>query len=148
MGEEEACEECIVDTSKLLAAKKGKPLVGKPKNSVLVFITFGTYGHADDLFSAVHVANGVLAKEANSTIILLDDGVYCAVNGHDPTAIGLPPVTKLLSDFIELGGRLLAVNDSLEKRGISKEDLIEGVEIIENSQIVDEIKKHDVTVTF
>jgi len=144
---DEQCDDCVVDVAKLKERRQQQA----PKEngwSVLILLTRGTYGHWDDAFSAIQVGNAVLAVEEGATMLLLDDGVYFAVRDQDPSGIGITSNTSFIQDFIDLGGRMLALNTSLEKRGLAKEDLMEGVEVITPTQMAKEIAQRHVSVTF
>ncbi|MFQ6137027.1 MAG: DsrH/TusB family sulfur metabolism protein [Candidatus Hydrothermarchaeales archaeon] len=143
---EECGDECIIDTQKLLEKKSTG--VGEEGTGILIFLTQGTYGLFDDSFNAIQVGNAVLATEENATILLMDEGVYFGVKNQDPSGIELPNNTNYIEDFLELGGRILALRPSLDRRGLIKDDLIGGVEVIDNSQVVNEIEKHKASLTF
>lgn len=144
-GEEDVC---FIDTEALKKEKTPSEREEKDENSLLIFITLGGYGHIDDVFGAFSVGNAALAKQQNSTLILLDDGVFCAVKGQNPQDIGFPNNTEMINDFLELGGRIFVLKSSLEKRGIESEKLIEGIKILESSEVVQEIERHKVSLTF
>ncbi|MBI4317504.1 MAG: DsrE family protein [Chloroflexi bacterium] len=144
---DEPCDDCVVDVAKLKERRQQQA----PKEnawSALILLTRGTYGHWDDAFSAIQVGNAVLAVEEGATMLLLDDGVYFAVRGQDPSDIGITSNTSFIQDFIDLGGRLLALNTSMEKRGLTKQDLMEGVEVVTPTQMAREVALHHVSVTF
>lgn len=144
---DEACDECVVDVAKLKAQRQEQ---GPRENgwSALILLTRGTYGHWDDAFSAIQVGNAVLAVEEAATMLLLDDGVYFAVRDQDPSGIGITNNSSFIEDFLDLGGRLLALEPSLEKRGLSQQDLMPGVEVITPARMAREIAQHQVSVTF
>jgi sulfur relay (sulfurtransferase) DsrF/TusC family protein len=145
--EDESCgDECVIDLSKL----KGRPRAEGDGNgkATLIIVTRGTYGHHDDSFSALQVGNAVLAVEEPATLLLLDDGVYLAVKGQDPSSLGLPNNIRYVEDFLDLGGRIIALESSLKRRGLEREDLVEGVEIIAQPQMAREVARHRVSVTF
>jgi len=144
---DEQCDECVVDVAKLKERLQQQP----PREngwSSLILLTRGTYGHWDDAFSAIQVGNAVLAVEEAATILLLDDGAYLAVRDQDPSGIGILNNTSFIEDFLELGGRMLALDISLRKRGLAKEDLMAGVEVITPARMAQEIARHSVSVTF
>ena len=147
MAEPEECgDECLIDTKKLLE-KKSETRV-ETGSDILIFLTQGTYGLFDDSFNAIQVGNAVLATEHNATIVLLDEGVYFGIKNQDPTEIELPNNTNYIDDFLELGGRILALKNSLKKRGLQDDDLIDGIKTIENAQLVQEIENHKASLTF
>ena len=115
--------------------------------SLLIYVTHGTYGRDDDGFGALMAANSALAKGIDTTIVLMDDGVAMAKSGQDTSRIGLPNNLDDLQDFLELDGRLIAVKECLEERGISLDELVENVEIIEFRDIGQIIEDHNVSIT-
>lgn len=143
----ESCEDqCVIDLSKLKERARDK--VTDEERATLILLTRGTYGHHDDGFSAIQVGNAVLAEEEKATLLLLDDGVYFASRRQNPSPLGLPNNLRYIEDFLELGGRILVLKDSLKKRGLSQKDLAEGVDLITYAQMIKEIESHNVSVTF
>jgi sulfur relay protein TusB/DsrH len=143
---EDCGDTCVIDTKKLLE-NRGASIAGTGSD-LLIFLTEGTYGLFDGPFNAIQIGNAVLAMEKNATIILLDEGVYFGVKNQDPSEIELPNNTNYIQDFLELEGRILALETSLKKRGLLIDDLIEGITLIDYSQLVQEIEKHKVSLTF
>jgi sulfur relay (sulfurtransferase) DsrF/TusC family protein len=123
-------------------------LANDKRNSVLIFLTQGTYGHNDDAIGAILVANGLRGVKHETTLLLLDDGVYFVVKNQDPSHIELANNLNDINDFLELGGRIVALESSLKKRNLSHNELIDGVEVIQTSQVISEIDKHDISMTF
>ncbi|MFQ6050970.1 MAG: DsrH/TusB family sulfur metabolism protein [Candidatus Hydrothermarchaeota archaeon] len=144
--EEEYCDECEPDLSTIDLDKIAPPTRDVP--SLLILITHGTYGYIDDVLGSIYVGNAAIAKQQKATIILMGDGVYCAVKHQNPEDIHLPNNLEIISDFLELQGTLYALKSSLEKRGLSIEDLIDGVKLIENRELVKEIENHNLILTF
>jgi sulfur relay (sulfurtransferase) DsrF/TusC family protein len=143
---EDCGDTCVIDTKKLLE-NRGTVIAGTGSD-LLIFLTEGTYGLFDGPFNAIQIGNAVLATEKNATIVLLDEGVYFGVKNQDPSEIELPNNTNYIQDFLELGGLILALETSLKKRGLLIDDLIEGITLIDHSQLVQEIEKHKVSLTF
>jgi sulfur relay (sulfurtransferase) DsrF/TusC family protein len=141
---------CYIDTEALKKemAEKGAGGQAGDKDSVLFMITRGTYGRFDDVYGAILVANATLAKQQGATMVLVNDGIYLAIKDQEPSRIALASNLPEISDFHELGGRLLAHRESLEKRGVDPADFIDGVEVIEDEAIVLEIERHSVSLTF
>jgi sulfur relay (sulfurtransferase) DsrF/TusC family protein len=141
---------CYIDTEALKKemAEKGAGGQDPNKRSVLFMMTRGTYGRFDDVYGAILVANATLAKQQGATMILINDGIYLAIKDQEPSRIALASNLPEISDFLELGGRLLAHRDSVERRGVEPADFIEGVDIIEDERIVLEIERHSVSLTF
>ncbi|MBC7110109.1 MAG: DsrE family protein [Archaeoglobi archaeon] len=117
----------------------------KMNNSILLCLTVGPYGH-EDAFAAIALGNAILARDMDISIVLRDDGVYVAHKNQDPSKIGVPNNLDILRDFIELGGKVYVSEGDMRERGLSEEDLIEGVEVI--SSYLELIESHDVILTF
>jgi sulfur relay (sulfurtransferase) DsrF/TusC family protein len=143
---EECGDQCVIDTKKLLEQKSAATTI--TGSDLLIFLTQGTYGLSDDSFNAIQVGTAVLASEKNATMVLLDEGVYFGVKNQDPSEIELLNNTNYIKDFLELGGRILALEPSLKKRGLLDEDIIEGIQSIDHPQLVQEIEKHKASLTF
>ena len=78
------------------------------------------------------LANAALAMDIQATIVLQGDGVTLARKGFAdtmPPGGGFPPMKKLLTDFIELGGRIWVCGPCIKTRDIAESDLIEGADI-------------------
>lgn len=72
------------------------------------------------------------AMDVHATIALQGNGVYLALKGYVDTMLpggGFPPLKKLITDFLELGGELKICMPCIKERNIAESDLIEGAEI-------------------
>jgi sulfur relay (sulfurtransferase) DsrF/TusC family protein len=117
-------------------------------HSILIYCTHGTYGRDDDTYGALLQANHTIARGMDVTLVLVEDGVLVSKKGQNPSKIGLPNNLNELTDLIELGGKLLVVNESLEQRGIRKEEIIDEAEIISFRDVVPLVENHDLSLTF
>ena len=76
------------------------------------------------------MGNAALAMDMEAVICLQGNGVYLAQKGYAEKMTkpgGFPPMTKLLSDFLELGGRLLVCVPCIKERNIDEAtDLVDG----------------------
>ncbi|GAB6905605.1 DsrE family protein [Desulfosarcina cetonica] len=84
------------------------------------------------------LANGALAMDVKATIILQANAVVFAKKGFAetvPASGGFPPMQKLLSDFIELGGTIQVCGPCIKERGITPEDLIDGAAVTAAGQV-------------
>jgi len=74
-------------------------------------------------------------------LVYLDDGVF--------NLTGVPGyIGGLLERFIEEGGVVNVPREHLEARGLSGDDCVEGVEVVDGSDIPDFIQDADATATF
>ena len=84
------------------------------------------------------LANGALAMDIKATVILQANAVVFAKKGFAetvPASGGFPPMQKLLSDFIELGGTIQVCGPCIKDRGIAPEDLIDGATVTAAGQV-------------
>jgi uncharacterized protein involved in oxidation of intracellular sulfur len=76
------------------------------------------------------MANAALAMDVKAMVILQGEGVYLAKKGYAENMVrpgGFPPITKLMTDFLELGGDLRVCGPCIKERNIDEsKDLIEG----------------------
>lgn len=81
-----------------------------------------------------------LASDMQATIVLQMSGVWLARRGfakivHENP---FPPITELMEQFMESGGRLLVCQPCLRKRQIEPSELIEGATIVNAPAIIKE----------
>jgi uncharacterized protein involved in oxidation of intracellular sulfur len=78
------------------------------------------------------MANAALAMDIEATVCLQGNGVYLAQKGYTDTMVppgGFPPLSKLVGEFIALGGKLLVCVPCIKHRNIDEgRDLIEGAQ--------------------
>ena len=78
------------------------------------------------------LANAALAMDIDATVCLQGNGVYLARKGYTDTMLppgGFPPLSRLVREFLELGGHLLVCVPCIKERNID-----EGLDLIEGSQ--------------
>jgi uncharacterized protein involved in oxidation of intracellular sulfur len=64
-------------------------------------------------------------------------------------APGFPPLPDLIDSFLEAGGKLQVCSNSVEFRGITKEDLRDPrIDIAGAATMIDDALNHDATMTF
>jgi len=58
-------------------------------------------------------------------LLLIDDGVFIAVEGHQPDLIMRSPIDMLVQMILMISetAKVLVVQESLQERGLSEEDL-------------------------
>jgi len=83
------------------------------------------------------MSNGGLETQ----LLYINDGVF--------NLLGVPGyIGGLLERFIEEGGSVHALRESLDERGLSDADLVSGVNIVERDDVPDIIQDSDATATF
>ena len=77
------------------------------------------------------MANAALAMDIKATVVLQGHGVYLAQKGYADNVLpggGFPPIKKLVTEFLELGGQLRVCIPCIKERNIPESDLIQGSE--------------------
>jgi uncharacterized protein involved in oxidation of intracellular sulfur len=78
------------------------------------------------------MASAALAMDIGATVCLQGNAVYLAQKGYAEKMLppgGFPPLKKLISEFIELGGKLLVCVPCIKERHIDETtDLIAGAQ--------------------
>jgi len=117
-------------------------------NSLMIYCTHGTYGRDDDSYGALLAANIALAKGLKTTLVLLDDGVFLVKKEQNPDKIGLPNNLNEIQDFIDLGGTIIAIKDSIIERGVLPEELVDEVLIISFDDLIKYLDENSLFLTF
>jgi predicted peroxiredoxin len=97
------------------------------------------------------LANAALAMDIQATIVLQGDGVNLAQKGFAdtmPQGGGFPPMKKLLTDFMEQGGRMWVCGPCIQTRNIAASDLIEGAHITAAGALNQEAIESDAVFVF
>jgi uncharacterized protein involved in oxidation of intracellular sulfur len=77
------------------------------------------------------LGNAALAMDVQATVCLQGNAVHLAQKGYADHMLpggGFPPLKKLMSDFVQLGGKIWVCVPCIKERNIEVEDLIEGAE--------------------
>lgn len=98
--------------------------------TVVLAFHSGTYGRTDDVCGGLILANSLLTRGLEVTILLRGEGVYIGVKDQDANAIGYESHQTHLEDAVEMGARVVALRGSLEERGLSEKDLGDYVEVV------------------
>ena len=78
---------------------------------------------------------GIGVFEMDISVLFVDDGVYALVKGQDPTALDMKPIGDGFPMLADFGVTKFYVHDgSLAERGLSREDLVMDVEIVDNER--------------
>jgi uncharacterized protein involved in oxidation of intracellular sulfur len=88
------------------------------------------------------MAVAAMASDVEAVIGLQASGVELAVKGASDkvNAEGFPPLTKLMADFAELGGKLLLCGPCIKSRQIeASTQLVENAEVVAAARFVAEI---------
>ncbi|NLI82945.1 MAG: multidrug transporter [Deltaproteobacteria bacterium] len=104
---------------------------------ILYITTVGAENPEKAAFPFV-LANAALAMDVEATIVMQARAVELAKKGFVdamPAAGGLPPMKKLLGDFLELGGKILVCGPCIKEYGVAESELVAGAEVTAAAQI-------------
>jgi uncharacterized protein involved in oxidation of intracellular sulfur len=108
---------------------------------LVIMVTHGP-GHPEHVSIPFVMAVAALASDVDVVIGLQADGVEVAVKGASDTvaAEGFPTLTKLMSDYAELGGKLLLCGPCVKSRQIDvATQLVENAEVVAAARFIAEI---------
>ena len=105
---------------------------------VIIEISHPPFGH-ENTFAGLYVASASLSKGYEVIVILRGDGVYAARKGQikPQEMINLPSTESQVEDILELDGKVIVDSAALEERGISVDELIENIEVMDTIAIHD-----------
>lgn len=110
-----------------------------------VIITTAPYGQ-ERAYSALRFALTSLLEGIDVNIFLIEDGVYLAKRYQNPSEV--PNYMEYLKNCIESGAVVKACGPCCRARGLSEEDLIDGVILGTMHDLVDFVKESDKVITF
>ncbi|MBE9507345.1 MAG: sulfurtransferase complex subunit TusC [Chloroflexi bacterium] len=102
-------------------------------NTVTVLMRKAPYGsvYAAEGFRSIM---GIGVFEMDVSVLFVDDGVYALVKGQNPAGLDMKPLGDgfpMLSDFDV--NRFYVHDQSLSERGLTPDDLVMDVEIVDNA---------------
>ncbi|ABO35663.1 DsrE family protein [Methanococcus maripaludis C5] len=110
-----------------------------------VIIGDAPYGK-ERAYSALRFALTALLEGIDVNIFLLEDGVYVGKRNQAPA--GVPDYSELLENSIEAGAVVKACGPCCKARGISEEELLEGITPATMHDLIAFVKEADKTVNF
>lgn len=99
---------------------------------LVIDISHAPFGR-ENAYSGLFAAMGWVSVGNEVLVVLRGDGVHVARKGQVDSLneIGLPPTEKQVMDVLGEGGRIVADRGSLDARGIGRDGLIEGIEVLD-----------------
>jgi len=109
---------------------------------ILIVIRHGPYGGFQAAEGLRH-ANGAISLGFRPILIMVDDGVYLAKEGQDPGQSQWLELDGTLEEIIARGlyeikdtpAEFYVEKESLEKRGLDSENLVEGLELLDHQKV-------------
>jgi len=115
---------------------------------VLLSLHSGTYGRTDDVVGAFILADTLLTKGIEVTILLRGDGVYAAQVGQRPRTIGMDSHIDHMVAAVEMGATVLAVAQDLAARNLTQADLVEYAKAVDEKEIAALMALHQHWIPF
>ncbi len=97
---------------------------------------------------AVRHAMGGAADDLSISLILVDSGVFLAKKGQDDAGTGYTNLGTALKDCIDMGVEVYADKASVRERDLEAVDIIDGVRIVNGSEIAEMLKEAETTMIF
>lgn len=103
---------------------------------LVVEISHAPFGH-ENAYAGLFAAMGWVSAGNDVVVLLRGAGAHVARKGQtDPLKeISLPPTERQVTDVIGEGGRIVADRSSLEARGIERDMMIDGIEVLDRDAI-------------
>jgi predicted peroxiredoxin len=110
------------------------------KEKIVYVVSHGADDPERAILPFMH-ANGALAMDVEAVVILLGPAVMLALKGftNHVFAGGLPPLKKLMEDFLAQGGRLLLCTPCMQFRQISDSERLEQAKPIAAAIFTEEV---------
>jgi len=120
----------------------------KPEKIVII----ATHGPDDQERASLPfvMANGALVMDVKAVVILQGNAVQLAKKEiyEHVHAGGLPPLGKLIPDFIELGGELLVCTPCIKERHIEKDMLVGSAEPVAAARVISEVLESNAVLNY
>ncbi len=107
-------------------------------------VIMATHGPKDPELATIPfvMACAALASDVDVVMGFQADGVCLVHRGEAETVAApeFPPLSKLMADFVELGGKMLVCGPCIKGRGIAADGgLVDGAEVVAAGRFVAEI---------
>ncbi|MBO8126067.1 MAG: DsrE family protein [Firmicutes bacterium] len=93
---------------------------------------------------------GLAAFQADVSLVLMEDGVFWALAGQDPSALNMSPLDQALASLqsdCELG-KIYVDRMSLQERGLSLAELIGGLEPVNRENLASLFADFEIVLSF
>jgi tRNA 2-thiouridine synthesizing protein C len=117
-------------------------------NTVAVLMRKAPYG-------SVYTAEGFRSMmgigvfEMDINVVFVDDGVYALVKGQDPAGLDMKPLGEGFPMLPDFGVSKFYVHDrSLSERGLTPDDLVIDVEILDDAGVARVLKSCGIVLPF
>jgi len=114
---------------------------------VVMILRKPPYGDINAAEALRHVMGGIDA-ELDISLILVGGGIMLAKKGQDQSGSGFTNLEKTLQVCINMETKVYADKSSIEERHIELTDIVEGVKIVNSSEIAEILTTAENTIIF
>ena len=120
------------------------------KHEKIVYVMSHGADEAERAILPFMLANGAMVMDVEAVVILTGPAVTLALKGFANHVLvgGLPPLKKLLDEFLAQGGRLLLCTPCVQLRQIDKSDLIDEAKLIAAAVFTEEVLSANAVLNF
>ena len=113
-----------------------------PIKNLCVIIRHPAYGR-EDAYAAIRMTSVGNMYGLPTDLILCEDGVWNAIKDQWSETIEMPSNEEHFIHAVESGSKVYVDAEALEERGLTLDDLIDGVEVMPCERIAEFILEHD-----
>lgn len=113
-----------------------------PIKNQCIIIRHPAYGR-EDAYAGIRMASVGNMYGLPTDLVLCEDGVWNAVKDQWSETIEMPSNEEHLIHAVESGAKVYVDAEALEERGLTAEDLIDGVHVASCEDIAKFILEHD-----
>ena len=120
------------------------------ENQKLLYIINDGGDRAEKVLTAFALANIGLSMESEVTVALFGEATRLAYKGYGETVHSLDrlPMSKLIRDFLDGGGKILICLPCIKSRQVDKSLLVDGVEATTGTVMNDAILEADKVISW
>ncbi len=115
--------------------------------SMLVLVTKPPYG-LEDAFAGLRLGLAMAVNGMTVSVVMLEDGVYNAVAGQKPDAVGMPSNVDATTELYDFDVSVYVVKEDLAERGLADATTVEGLKSVDRGALIEMVSTHDVVTTF
>jgi sulfur relay (sulfurtransferase) complex TusBCD TusD component (DsrE family) len=104
--------------------------------------------HHESVDEAIEIGRATLSRGHKLDLFLMMDGVYSAYNRQSGEPFNVEAVYLRLSDLMEKGGRIVLCRVCAELRGVSEENMPNGIEVGGLFDLSESIAESDGVLSF
>ena len=111
-------------------------------SNLCVVISHPPYGR-EDAFAGIRTAVVASTRGIPTDALMTGDGVWNLVRDQWSETLELPSNEESIRDILDTGSRVLVDAESLEGRGLTADDIVDGVVVLPFTEVVDIVLGHD-----